>query len=410
MATKLSIKKLREQFPQIQHLDREGETYLDSAATSLKLQSVLDFLQDFYSTSVSNVHRGSHHLSLEATRLYEEARETVAGFLNAKSMEEIVFTRGTTEGINFLAHTLAESLKEGDEILLTEMEHHSNFIPWQQLARQKRLKIKLIPVTPEGLLDLSRLDDLLTDRVKIFSFVHISNALGVINPVDQLIKKAKAKGVITIVDSAQAVGFTKIDVQKLDCDFLVFSGHKLFAPSGIGALYGKREKLLSLPPHHTGGGMITRVSLETADWVDGPQKFEAGTPFIEGAMALAKVISFMKDFVDFDEVMKHERDLVRQAERELLNISGLRVLGPPASQRANILSFVIEGFHSGDMSFIMAKEKVAVRAGHHCCMPLMEKLNLSSGTVRASFSLYSREEDVRALKRSVLKALSILKE
>lgn len=406
--TTYSPQELRKLFPQIRHFDRQGESYLDNASTTLKLQCVLDFLQDFYSKDVSNVHRGDHHLSLEATRRYEEARETVARFLNARHAEEIIFTRGTTEGINFLALTLGEYLKEGDEICLTEMEHHSNLIPWQQIARQRNLKIRFIPVTPEGQLDLSQVDEYLNDRTKIFSVIHISNALGTINPIESLIQKARAKGILTIVDAAQSVSVTEIDVQKLGCDFLVFSGHKIFSPSGIGVLYGKKERLLPLSPYHTGGGMIIRVSLDSSEWADCPQKFEAGTPFIEGAIALAKTLSFIKESVDLNEVRNHEKTLLQEAEGELSEIPGLLILGP-TDNKANILSFVIEGLHSNDLSFIMTKEKVAVRAGHHCCMPLMEKLNLSSGTVRASFSVYNRSEDVEALKRSVQKAVSLLR-
>ena len=403
-----SPEKLRTFFPQIRHFDKMGESYLDSASTTLKLQCVLDFLQDFYSKDVSNVHRGDHHLSLEVTQKYEEARNTVAQFLNAKSSEEIVFTRGTTEGINFLSLTIGDCLKEGDEICLTEMEHHSNLIPWQRLAEQKNLKIQFIPVTPEGRLDLSQLEKYLTDKTKILSVIHISNALGTINPIESLIEKAKEKSILTIVDAAQSVSITDIDVQKLDCDFLVFSGHKIFSPSGIGVLYGKKEKLLPLPPYHTGGGMISRVSLDSSEWADCPQKFEAGTPFIEGAIALAKTLAFIKDSVDLNEIRNHEKNLLQEAEEELKDIPGLRILGP-ANEKANILSFVIDGLHSNDMSFIMTKEKVAVRAGHHCCMPLMEKLKLPSGTVRASFSVYNRSQDAQALKRSVLKAVSLLR-
>ena len=403
-----SPEKLRAFFPQIRHFDKMGESYLDSASTTLKLQCVLDFLQDFYSKDVSNVHRGDHHLSLEVTRRYEEARNTVAQFLNAKSPEEIIFTRGTTEGINFLSLTLGDCLKEGDEICLTEMEHHSNLIPWQRLAEQKNLKIRFIPVTSEGRLDLSQLEKFLTDKTKILSVIHISNALGTVNPIENLIKKAKSKSILTIVDAAQSVSVTEIDVRKLDCDFLVFSGHKIFSPSGIGVLYGKKEKLLPLPPYHTGGGMITRVSLDSSEWADCPQKFEAGTPFIEGAIALAKTLDFIKNSVDLNEIRAYEKNLLQEAEEELKDIPGLRVLGP-SGEKANILSFVIDGLHSNDMSFIMTKEKVAVRAGHHCCMPLMEKLKLPSGTVRASFSVYNRSQDAQALKRSVLKAVNILR-
>ena len=408
MSSFFPIKQLRDFFPQMTYLSHQGEAYLDSASTSLKLQCVLDTLKHFYEREVSNVHRGDHHLSVEAEKKYEEAREKVASFLKASSPEEIIFTRGTTEGINLLAGSLGEILKEGDEILVSEMEHHSNFLPWRMLARKKHLKLKVIPVTEEGELDLPSFEKLLSSRTKVLSLVHISNALGTINPVKGLIKKAKAVGALTVVDGAQSVSFMDIDVQDLGCDFFAFSGHKIFAPSGIGVLYGRKEALTRLNPYQTGGGMISRVTLKEVDWADGPQKFEAGTPFIEGVLALGSSLDFLKDHLDFGEVMKFEKSLVRRAEGELSEIPGFKRIGT-AKETANILSFTVEGLHSSDLSFVMTKEKVALRAGHHCCMPLMEKLGLSSGTMRASFSVYNREEDVVMLKRALLKAVSFLR-
>ena len=408
MNSQISFNELRNLFPQIRHLDKSNESYLDSASTTLKLQHVIDFLEKFYSTCVSNVHRGDHYLSLEVTKRYEESRESIAQFLNAKDSSEIVFTKGTTEGINFLAKVLGESLNEGDEILVSEMEHHSNFLPWQKLAKQKNLKLKVIPVTSDGVLDIVAFEKLLSSNTKVFSITHISNAIGTINPIKKLIKQAKEKGALVVVDAAQSVSFVSLDVQDLNCDFLVFSGHKIFAPSGIGVLYGKKEVLSQLSPYHTGGGMISDVSLDDAQWANSPQKFEAGTPFIEGVLVLAEVLSFIKNQIGFDRIMEFEKKKVSEAEEELSTISDLRILGSQKS-RSNILSFVIEGFHCSDISFIMNKEKVAVRSGHHCCIPLMKKLDLSTGAVRASFSVYNREEDVQKLKQSVLKALSVLK-
>ena len=405
----ISFQEVRKLFPQIAYLDKNKECYLDSASTTLKLKCTIDTLVRFYEQEVSNVHRGDHHLSLEVTRKYERAREVVSQFLNASFPEEIIFTRNTTEGINFLAFALGNQLKEGDEVLITEMEHHSNFLPWQQLAQRIKIKIKVIPVNSEGELDLTTFDSLLTPNTKIFSITHISNATGIINPIEALIKKAKEKNIITIVDAAQSVSVLDIDVQKLDCDFLVFSGHKIFSPSGIGVLYGKKDRLSVFEPYQSGGGTIFKVSLkEKVDWAYAPQKFEAGTPFIEGALALASSLSFLKENISFKDVFCFEQELVESAEKELASLSGLKIIGA-AKKRSNIVSFTIDEFHSSDISFIMTKQKIAVRAGHHCCMPLMEKLKAPFGIVRASFSLYNRQEDVSQLKKAVSKTIDILR-
>ena len=404
---KIGMKNLRNRFPQIAFMDQQGESYLDSASTSLKMDIVMDTLKKFYETSVSNVHRGEHHLSLKATEQYEKARTVVADFIGAKE-DEIVFTRNTTEGLNFLAESLSGFLKEGDEILITEMEHHSNFLPWQNLARRLNLKLQIAPVTEQGELDLPAFEKLLNSKTKILTLTHISNVTGVINPLDKIIPLARKTPAFIIVDSAQSVSCLSLDVREIDCDFLVFSGHKIFAPSGVGALYGKKSLLQKLPPYQRGGGTIFKVTKCHTEWADSPARFEAGTPFIEGALALAEVLSFLKAELDFSEVLKWEKELVSQAEDSLSDIEGIRFIGPK-NNRSNILSFVIEGIHSSDLAFILTKQKVALRAGHHCCMPLLQKLNLKSGTVRASFSVYNRKEDIQALKTSLVKALSLLK-
>ncbi|MCZ0931536.1 MAG: cysteine desulfurase [Oligoflexia bacterium] len=404
--SKINIKNLRNRFPQIAFMDQNGESYLDSASTSLKMDIVINTLTEFYKTSVSNVHRGEHHLSLKATEQYEKARAVTADFIGAQE-DEIIFTRNTTEGLNFLAESLSGFLKEGDEILITEMEHHSNFLPWQNLARRFNLKLQIAPVTEQGELDLPAFDKLLNSKTKILALTHISNVTGVVNPLDRIIPLARKTPAFIIVDSAQSVSCLPLNAQKMDCDFLVFSGHKIFAPSGIGALYGKKSLLEKLPPYQKGGGTIFKVTKTQTEWADSPAKFEAGTPFIEGALALAKVLSFLKAEVDFEEILKWEKELVSQAEDSLSDIEGISFIGPK-NNRSNILSFVIEGLHSSDLAFILTKQKVALRAGHHCCMPLMQKMNLKSGTVRASFSVYNREEDIKALKTSLLKALSLL--
>ena len=403
----LFIKDLRKRFPQVAFMDSQGEIYLDSASTSLKLDLVWKFLKKFYETEVSNVHRGEHHLSLKVTEKYEQARSTVAQFLGASDSSEIVFTRSTTEALNFLAGTLKESLRSGEEILVTEMEHHSNFLPWQSLAQKLNLKFKVAPVHKNGVLDIVGFKKLLSQKTKIVAFSHVSNVTGQINPVEELISLARKTPALVIVDAAQSVSLLPINVQKMDCDFLAFSGHKIFSPSGIGVLYGKKSLLEKLSPYQKGGGMIFKVSKEKTEWSEAPYRFEAGTPFIEGALALAEVLSFLKKEVDFSSILKWEWELLLQAEDSLSSIPGLRVIGSKENG-SNILSFIVDGLNSSDIAFILAKQKLALRAGHHCCMPLMQSLNLDSGTVRASFSVYNRKEDVEALKKGVLKALSLL--
>ena len=398
---------IRKRFPQIQHLDRLNEFYLDSASTTLKLDLVIQSLKEIYETQISNVHRGDHHLSLEATENYEKARKQVADFLKASSSEEIIFTKGTTEGINLIANTLGETLKKGDEILVSEMEHHSNFLPWQLLAQKKQLKLKIIPVTPQGEIDLEAFEKALTSQTKILAISHISNVTGVINPVEFMLQKASEKGAYTLVDAAQSVALLDIDVQKMNVDFFVFSGHKIFSPAGTGVLFCKKSILDQLPLYQVGGGTVVDVSLDSAKWADASHRFEAGTPFIEGAITLGKVLSFFRENINCKEIFDYEKSLVDQAALEISEIPNLKIIGSPKN-RSNILSFVIEGVDSSDISFILTQQKVAIRSGHHCCIPLMKKLKLSSGTVRASFSLYSRAEDIKALKQGILKSLDIL--
>lgn len=401
------FRNFRKKFPQVVFMDENEESYLDSASSSLKIDAGLEAMKRFYETSAANVHRGEHHLSLKATEKYERAREKTAQFLGAHS-NEIVFTRGATESLNLLSESLSGFLEPEDEILTTQMEHHSNFVPWQRLAQKKSLKFNVSPVTSEGALNLKSFERLLGPKTKIIALTHISNVTGVLNPLDQLIplirKKTKA---FIVVDAAQSASCQKIDVKKMDCDFLVFSGHKVFAPSGIGVLFGKKALLESLPPYQTGGGMILDVNESSSQWTDSPHKFEAGTPFIEGAIALGEVLSFLQKELDFEELLKWEKTLVSQAEEFLSQIPNLRFIGP-ADNRTNILSFIIEGMHSSDLAFILTKQKTALRSGHHCCMPLIKALNLKSGAVRASFSVYNTKEDVYRLKKAVDTAVSLL--
>lgn len=403
----LSLLEIRKHFPQIQYLDKQGEVYLDSAATTLKLDIVIDSLKNIYEEKVSNVHRGEHHLSLKLTEEYEKAREQAAQYVNASSSEEIVFTSGTTYGINLLAYCLADQLQKGDEIVISEMEHHSNLLPWKRLADTKNLSLKIIPVHQDGTLDLTNLDNLLTDKTKILSITHVSNLTGIVNPIKEIIQKAKAKKICTIVDAAQSASCLPLDVQKLGCDFLVFSGHKVFAPSGTGILFGKKESLSKLSPFFVGGGMVQNVSFDQIQWADSPYKFEAGTPFIEGSIVLGKVLSFIRDNIDIEEVLKHEQALVDEAALELSSIPNFKIIGS-SSNRSNILSFVLENCHCKDLAFLLTQQKVAIRAGHHCCIPLVKKLKLESGTIRCSFSVYNQPEDIQTLKKAILKSINIL--
>ncbi len=400
----MNIKQIQSHFPQIQH--NPQDVYLDSASTTLKLDVVIDRVVQFYKNEVSNVHRGNHHLSSRVTVLYEKARETVAQFISAENMQEIVFTRSTTEGINFLAYALKGQCNEGDEIIITEMEHHSNYLPWIRLAQKNNLKIQLIPVTKSGELDLSKLDQLFSSKTKIVSIVHQSNSLGTVNDLTSIIQKAKSVGAISIIDAAQSISTMPINVQKLDVDFLLFSAHKLFAPSGVGVIYGKKSIWEQLEPYQLGGGMVDDAT--KGIWSDPPHCFEAGTPAIEGALGLAASIEFIKNHLNFDEVQKHEKDLLNQTESSLKKIPDLHIIGTSPS-RINTLSFIIEGCHSDDVGQLIGAQKVAVRSGHHCCQPLMDKYNLKSGTLRASFSVYNTEKDVLALENSIKKAISILR-
>ena len=378
-------------------------TYLDSASTTLKLQPSMDRVKKFYESEVSNVHRG---LNSTVTALYEKSRETVAQFISARSAEEIIFTKGTTDGINFLAHTLSPFLKEGDEIVISEMEHHSNYLPWKNLAEKLHLKLHCIPVTPEGELNEKAFEELWSPRVKILSLIHQSNSIGTINPIKKFIDKAQENKAITIIDAAQSVSGMDINVTKLNCDFLVFSGHKLFSPSGVGVLYGKKEWLDQLEPYQYGGGMV----LNTMDnqWAEPPHKFEAGTPNIEGVLALSTTIEFLKQNLSFQDIALYEEFLLKQAQERLEKIPNCRIVGTSPS-RINILSFILEGIHTDDIGYILGEQNIFVRTGHHCCQPLMDALKLKAGTIRASFSIYSTEEDVIALEKGILKAIDILK-
>lgn len=367
--------------------------YLDNAATSQKPRAVIEALRRYYEQDNANVHRGIHELSNRATAAYEGARARAARFLNAASPEEIIFTRGTTEGINLVAHTWGVThLQPGDRILLTEMEHHSNLVPWQLLAARTGARLSFLPITgDDGLLDLARLDEFLTPGVKLFAFTHISNSLGTVNPVEELCARARAVGAVTLVDAAQSAGHRPLDVRALGCDFLAFSGHKICGPTGIGVLWGRRELLEAMPPWQGGGDMISSVDYHESRWNTVPHKFEAGTPHIAGAIGLAAAMDYL-DAVGRDRIWRHDQELAQYAYERLCRFPGARVFGPRTG-RAGVVSFLLDDIHAHDVVTVADQFGVALRGGHHCNQPLMKKLGVTS-TARASFYFYNTPAEV----------------
>ena len=379
--------------------ERDDVVYLDNAATTQKPASVLDALRRYYETTNANVHRGAHRLSDEATQAFETARETLARRINAHSPREVIWTRGTTESINLVAAVYAPLvLGEDDGVLITEMEHHSNIVPWQNACRRTGAVLKAVRVLPSGELDLDDFDAKLDERTRIVALSHVSNALGTVNDIDNLIAKAKERGAAVVVDGAQAVAHFDVDVRELDCDFYAFSGHKMYGPTGIGVLYGREELLENMPPWQSGGEMIERVRIEATTYAPLPFKFEAGTPDISGVVALAAAVDYLDD-LDSAAVQAHETDLLAHATSALKQVEGLRVVGT-APVKGPVLSFLLDGAHPHDVGTLLDAQGVAVRTGHHCAMPLMDRLGIP-GTVRASFSLYNSGDDVDKLARAL---------
>src|SRR5437899_5526175 len=379
---------LREDFPILrERAHGHPLIYFDSAATSQKPRAVIDALRNFYEHENANVHRGLHTLSSRATEAYEKARKRVAEYIGAPSADEIIFTRGTTESINLVAQAWGgKFIREGDVILLTEMEHHSNLVPWQVLAERTGARLRFVPVLDDGTLDLDQLPSLLTPEVKLFAFTHVSNSLGTINPVHELCEKARAVGALTLVDAAQSAGHMPINVRELGCDFLAFSGHKMCGPTGIGALYGRAEILDSIPPWHGGGEMIVSVSLEKSAFKKAPHRFEAGTPNIAGAIGLAAAIDYIES-IGRVSIFEHDAQLAGYAMERLAELPGMRVLGPSA-ERGALVGFVMEAAHPHDLTTFADQYGLAMRGGHHCNQPLMRRFGLP-GTTRASFYFYN---------------------
>jgi cysteine desulfurase/selenocysteine lyase len=406
--TALNSEQIRTDFPIFKREVRPGVplVYLDSAATSQKPRHVIQVMTDFLEQSNANIHRGIHTLAEEATLKYEQARVKIADFINAPSARQVIYTRNTTESINLVARSWGRAnLNPGDLVILTEMEHHSNLVPWHILANEREIKLEFVPVTPQGLLDLDVYRDLLKLRPRLVSFTHMSNVLGTVNPAKEIIRLAHEAGAVTLVDGAQSVPHLAVDVQDLDADFLAFSGHKMCGPTGIGVLYGRKELLQAMPPFLGGGDMIKRVHLRSFEPNELPYKFEAGTPAIMEAVGLGAAVDYLQG-IGLDDIHKHEQVIVEYAIERLEEIPGVTVFGPQPEEKGGVASFVLEGVHAHDVAQILDRDGVAVRAGHHCAMPLHEKYDVPA-TARASFYLYNTVAEVDQLVSSIYKVKEI---
>lgn len=398
----LNVNKIRADFPILQEEAHPSVplVYLDSAASSQKPTQVIEAMNDYYRHYNANVHRGIHRLSEDATNAYEGAREKVARFINAPDSAQVIYVRNATEGFNLVAYSWGRAnIQAGDEILLTEMEHHANIVPWQILAEERGATIKYVPFTSDGTLDLMDLDELLSERTKIFSFTAVSNVFGTINPVRQLVNAAHAVGAIAMVDAAQAVPHMAVDVQAWDCDFMAFSGHKMCGPTGSGVLYGKRDLLEDMPPFMGGGDMIRRVTFAGSTWNDLPHKFEAGTPGIAEGIGLGAAVDYLTN-IGMDAIHEHEQFITHYALEALSEVKDLRLIGPPASQKAGVAAFTLAHIHPHDVAELVDKDGIAIRAGHHCAMPLHQKMGINA-TARASFYLYTTTEEIDKLVASL---------
>ncbi len=403
----LDINKIREEFPILKR-DMSGMplVYLDNAATSQTPRCVVDCITDMYCLHKANVHRGVHSLSQEATDMMEQAREKVRQFINAGSTEEIVFTRGTTESINLVASSFGETLCNGDEIILTVMEHHSNIVPWQLLQRTKRIILRVVPIDANGDVMLDAYEDMFTDNTRFVALTHVSNVLGTVNPVKKMVEIAHKHGVPVLVDGAQAVAHHQVDVADIDADFYAFSAHKVYGPTGVGVLYGKRRMLESLSPYQGGGEMIGHVSFEKTTFAELPFKFEAGTPDFVGIVALGRALDYVNS-IGLDNMAAHEHELLVAATNGLNEIQGMKIYGNSSSKDA-VISFLVDGIHHYDMGMLLDKFGVAVRTGHHCAQPLMTSLGIE-GTVRASFAMYNTMEEVDAFVKAVTKVTEMFR-
>lgn len=399
---------IRNEFPLLhQYINGHPLVYFDNAATTQKPQRVINALVDYYQSDNSNIHRGVHALAERATRDFELTRESLKGFINATSSEEIIFVRGVTESINLVASSYGGAfVKEGDEILVSGMEHHANIVPWQFLCERKKARLRVLPVTPEGELMMEEMDHLISGRTKVVAVNHVSNSLGTINPVKEIIRKAHAAGAVVLIDGAQAGGHLEIDVQDLDCDFYCLSAHKMYGPTGVGALYGKKSILETMPPYHGGGEMIREVTFEKTTFNDLPYKFEAGTPDIGGVIAFRHAIDFIGELRSQNKLDREGR-LLEYATRELSALPGVKIIGT-AREKVSVLSFVVDGLHAFDIGQMLDACGIAVRTGHHCTQPLLRSLGVD-GTVRASFAFYNTREEVDWFIASLARAIKLLR-
>jgi cysteine desulfurase/selenocysteine lyase len=391
----IDSEKIASDFPILKRkINDNNLIYFDNAATSQKPIQVIESITNFYTSSNANIHRGVHTLSMEATNLYDRAKERVAEFINSNDSESIIFTRGTTESINLVAETWGKAnLDENSEIVITELEHHSNIVPWQELIKETNSKLKYIPIKPDGTLDLSNLGQIINSNTKLVSITHVSNGIGTINNIKNIIKKAKDVGAITLIDAAQSAPHMPIDVNELECDFLAFSGHKLLGPTGIGVLYGNKKLLEEMPAYQKGGDMILEVTYQKSSWADVPFKFEAGTPNIAGAIGLKSAIEYLMN-LSMEEIRNHEIEITEYAYEKMMNINGIEILGPEnIDERAGLISFNIPGVHPHDLGTFLDSKGIAIRTGHHCAMPLIKKLG-SHSSARASFYIYNTKKEI----------------
>ncbi|MBE0570274.1 MAG: cysteine desulfurase [Ignavibacteriaceae bacterium] len=403
---KYNVNKIREDFPILKKkVHDKNLVYLDNAATTQKPTYVIDKVNKYYTTMNANIHRGVHALSQEATEAFEAARIQIKQFINALGKNQIIFTRGTTEAINLVASSYGRAnIKEGDEIIISHMEHHSNIVPWQLLCKEKNAKLRVIPVNDNGELIYEEFEKMVNERTKFISIVYVSNSLGTINPIKELISYAHQFNIPVLVDAAQAVNHIRVDVQDLDCDFLAFSGHKIYGPTGIGALYGKVELLESMPPYMGGGDMISKVTFEETTYNELPHKFEAGTPDIAGAIGLGAAIEYVNK-VGIENIKEHEHSLLEYATKQIAEVPGLKIIGT-AKEKTSVLSFVLENIHPHDIGTFLDFEGVAIRTGHHCTQPLMQRFKIPA-TSRASFAMYNTKEEVDVLVYGLKKIIEV---
>lgn len=403
----LDIEKIRADFPILnEKVHDKTLVYFDNGATSQKPNIVIDAITKYYAKENANIHRGVHHLSQVATDLYEAARSTIQNYIGAKHSEEIIFTSGTTASINTIAYSFGEMLTNSDEIIISAMEHHSNIVPWQMLCERKGCKLKVVPILDNGELDMDSFHSLLNEKTKLVSITHISNSLGTINPIKEITEAAHKVGAKVLIDGAQSIQHKKIDVVEMDCDFYVFSGHKVFGPTGTGILYGKKELLNAMPPYQGGGDMIAKVTFEKTTYNELPHKFEAGTPNISGGICLGTAFEYMNT-LDLDAVASYENELTEYAHSELAKIDGIQFIGT-AKNKISVVSFVIDGIHPFDIGTLLDKQGIAVRTGHHCTQPIMDFFKIP-GTIRASFAFYNTKEEIDLFIKALNRSLNMLR-